>query len=505
MMRRLLTVRRARPAVWGALLVLGLAAPLGAASAAGTAAAGGPAPTVTGPVTGGTHGRAYNTWPWPLADYGYRQAEYFISGTARAYGSAAAPAPYRTRIQVFSPVDATRRSGTAVVEWQNVTAQSDIPLGWIWTHPWEMQQGHTVVLVSAQEVGVCGSKAPGAEVCSPTSIKGWDPVRYASLHHPGDDYSFDMYSQAVQAVREPGARSPLAGLGVQRVLGYGQSQSATQLDAYLCNGADAGSRVLDAVLIDADLGVSLPCRPRVPTIQLWSEESAKPVFTTSGPRSRIWMVAGAPHEDRWQASYNEAWTNYNNLGQAPSLSSNAAMQADAGQYGQEGVPASATSAVCLPTGNAVPRRYVVDAALQALQSWVVDGTPAPVAPSLRFQEGVPAASFTPSVAYQHDADGTALGGVRLPVVDVPVSTYIGSTCGLFGESLPLSPVRLAQLYPSHAAYVGPLAKAATRAVTQGFLLPVDAADLVRRACASTVGGPSTGQCPSVIARSPYRA
>jgi Alpha/beta hydrolase domain len=471
----------------GVLLAGMLALPLVVQFSTGWAApaAAEPTPAVQGPVTGGSHGRAFNEWPWPLKDYGYEQAEYFISGTAKAYGATGAPASYAVRIQVIRPVDPHQFSGTAIAEWSNVTAQYEIPLGWVWTHPYAMKHGDVFVLVGAQEVGVCGNKSPTptVEVCSPTSLKGWDSTRYAALHHPGDNYSFDIYSQAIQAIRHPGRVNPVAGLSIKRVIGYGQSQSAGRMDSYLCNGADAAAKVIDAAVSDADGGTALACTPRVPTIQLWSEDSAKPVGTTTTTNDRIWMLPGSPHEDKWQADYEEAWTNYNNLGQAPSIPDNASMQADAGNYGREGAPSTAKSLTCLPTGDEYPRRYAVDAAVQALTDWVMGKGEAPVVPSIDFTS-----SAAPlSVGFARDQNLNPLGGLRSPVLDVPVATYVGATCGLFGESIPFTPVQLSQLYPTHQSYVSQMQTAINSQVAKGTLLPEDATDLLQRATASQIG------------------
>jgi hypothetical protein len=467
-----------------------------------------PTPTVQGPITGGTHGRAFNEWPWSLKDYGYEQAEYFISGTAKAYGTTASPAPYKVRIQVLRPINPRKASGTAIVEWSNVTAGYEIPLGWVWTHPYVMKQGDLFVTVGVQEAGVCGdmSPDPAMQVCSPTSLKGWDPARYGPLHHPGDQYAFDIYSQAIQAVLRPGHVNPVAGLQIKHVIAYGQSQSAKELDPYLCNGADAAARVIDAALIDGDGGrIPFACRPRVPVIKLWSEESATPVRSTSGPDYRIWMIPGAPHEDSWQTKYEEAWTNYNNAGLQPSLPTNSAMQDDAGNYGQQGLPGAAGSVTCLPSGDAYPRRYVDDAAVQALKNWAISGTPAPSFPSVVF--AAPGPIDTPvstTTDYEHDQYFNTRGGLRSPVLDVPVATYVGPTCVLSGETLPLTAVQLSQLYPTHKAYVDKMHASIGSAVRKGAMLPVDGTDLMKRACNSSIGGPATGACPTINATSPYR-
>jgi alpha/beta hydrolase family protein len=464
-----------------------------------------PTPAVQGPITGGTHGRAFNTWPWSLNEYGYDQAEYFISGTAKAYGTNERPAPYKVRIQVMRPIDPRRASGAAIVEWSNVTAQYEIPLGWVWSHPYVMTSGDVYVMVGAQEVGVCDNKSPDPklEVCSPTSLKGWDPARYSSLHHPGDDYSFDIYSQAIQAILHPRRTNPVAGLVIRHVIGYGQSQSGTRFDSYLCNGADGAARLIDSAIIDADIGTTLSCRPRAPTLKLWSEDSARPSSSTYGPNLRIWMIPGASHEDAWQSKYEEAWTNYNDLGRPPSIPGNREMQADAGNYGQEGLPAAAETATCLPNGDAYPRRYVDDAAVQALKDWMVSGKPAPIFPSISFASATaPAAS---SANFNHDQFFNTLGGLRSPVLDVPVATYIGPTCGLFGETAAFTPVQLRQLYPTQRFYVDKMYESIQTAVRNGALITADATDLMDRACASMIGNrPVAADCPTIRADSPYR-
>ena len=75
-------------------------------------------PTIEGPVTGGNGNPFVATTGFDLAEVGYQQAEYFISGTASGFTSAgpftsdgrwkaarAGSAPYKTRILVYRPID----------------------------------------------------------------------------------------------------------------------------------------------------------------------------------------------------------------------------------------------------------------------------------------------------------------------------------------------------------------------------------------------------------------
>ena len=103
-----------------------------------------PVPSVSGPVTGGRYGVPANPVPPAELDrYGYREEEYFLSGTARSYVApgplsgdgrwtvATGPtAPYVTRMVVRRPTDPARFNGTVVVEWLNVSAgrESDPPI-----------------------------------------------------------------------------------------------------------------------------------------------------------------------------------------------------------------------------------------------------------------------------------------------------------------------------------------------------------------------------------------
>ena len=98
--------------------------------------------------------------------------------------------------------------------------------------------------------------------------------------------------------------------------------------------------------------------------------------------------------------------------------------------------------------NDGPQRFVVRAALRALDTWVRTGEAPPTAPRLE----VTTASGSPVIV--RDADGNALGGVRLPQVDVPVATLSGEKgptggviCMLLGTTVPFTRERLAAALP----------------------------------------------------------
>src|SRR5262245_32152480 len=140
-------------------------------------------------------------------------------------------APFTTRIVVHRPTDARKFNGTVVVEWLNVSGGLDSAPQWISSHSELLRDGFAWVGVSAQRVGVEGGTTIVGQ--QSISLKLIDPVRYGSLHHPGDSFSYDIFSQVGQAIRHPAGADPLAGLKVKAVIGSGHSQSAARLTTYV--------------------------------------------------------------------------------------------------------------------------------------------------------------------------------------------------------------------------------------------------------------------------------
>jgi hypothetical protein len=423
-----------------------------------------PNSVVTGPVgSAGLWGHPHNESFFSLDPYGYRQDEFFISGTARAYWSPAgpyAPAQYTTRILTARPTQGF--NGTVLVEWLNTSTGRDLAGEWLQLHESIMREGYAWVGVSAQPESV-------------TSLVGWDPVRYASLRHGGYPYMFDIYSQAIQAVRSPVGVRPLGDLQVERVIATGVSQSAVRLDEYLDWGPEAEANVIDGYLIERNVDTKRDyAGDHPPVINIASEESTSPVPTTAGPNWRMWQVAGAAHIDHWFTEFWQAQTLKNdNPSARPVAGAETALAADAGKYGAQ---ASPLAAVCGDEGNLYPSRYVSALALRQLDGWVRNGTTAMTVPPLEYLAPVGPSGST----IARDANGNARGGFRSPVLDVPVMTYLGNTCGLSGNTLELAPGTLAARFPTHTAYVSAMSASVQAAVAAGTLLPEDATDLMAR-------------------------
>ncbi|MDO9712741.1 alpha/beta hydrolase domain-containing protein [Paracraurococcus lichenis] len=102
---------------------------------------------------------------------------------------------------------------------------------------------------------------------------------------------------------------------------------------------------------------------------------------------------------------------------------------------------------------------------------------------------------------RRDADGNAVGGIRLPDIAVPLGVHGAQnqppsfSCSLVGTYLAFpqgrapgspGPASLAERYRDNADYVNRIRTAAAAAVQEGFLLPEDAAVIVNDAAASPI-------------------
>ena len=109
---------------------------------------------------------------------------------------------------VLTPADPDRFNGTVLVEWLNVSGGIDAPALWFMAHREIVRSGYGYVAVSVQRVGVEGGESLGG--IPGMSLKALDPVRYASLHHPGDAFAYSIFSQAGAAIREQCGRNMLS-------------------------------------------------------------------------------------------------------------------------------------------------------------------------------------------------------------------------------------------------------------------------------------------------------
>ncbi len=410
------------------------------------------------------------------------EEEFFIAGNATTYALAgglteyptdgrwlAEPtdrhAEFRTRMIVVRPDDPATFNGTVLVNWNNVSA------GESFVQPDRAAQlvgdGFVLVGVSAQAVGVEG-RGGGLP-----ALKTGDPSRYGDLHHPGDDFSYDIFTQAGQLVsaNRNSAVDPLDGLDVQHVLAMGGSQSAARLATYI-NGIQPLTNAFDAFflvvfpnapcsLTKASAPVEVPQAGRgnmaemlrwyehtvrddldIPVIVLNSEWEAAQCYPNHQDDTefvRWWEVAGAGH---------------------------------VGSATPDEIGVAAAFGFVTSTVSFAP---ALRAAVHALRDWLDGGGPPPRQPRLLREAG--------SRALRRDEHANALGGIRWPDLEAPLATHVGENLTddislVGGTSTPFQPDKVRALYPDHATWLAKYEAAVNQLVATKVVVPDDASKLI---------------------------
>jgi Alpha/beta hydrolase domain len=442
-----------------------------------------------------------------LGQLGYQSEEFLLSGSASSYRLTQPPgtdgkweaapdqdAPYQTRVVVVRPKDPARFNGMVLVEWLNVTAGQDTPADWMVTHREMLRRGYAYVAVSAQRVGVEGGAAamPGAPGAS---LKKTDPARYGALVHPGDAWSYDIYSQAGAAIKMARAGGLLGQLAPRTVVAIGESQSAAYLVTYV-NAVDPLARVYDGFFVHSRFGGAsgidgtamsagrggpayVKFRPglRVPVLTLITETDllGGGIPGYAGARQpdnahlRVWELAGAAHADAYQ--FGGAMVDSGLLSTA--------------ELARVFIPASGLPGFHLakPYNAGMPHHYVAEAALAALSAWLETGK-APVSTEL-LQLTPNSPTTGANIALAVDANGLALGGIRTPWVDVPTMRLAGYgnsggfLAALAGVGEPFDTGKLNTLYPrGKPEYLQRFTAALDRAIAAGHLLPEDRQEIL---------------------------
>ncbi len=436
-----------------------------------------------------------------IADVGYVAAEFFISGSARSYRPAAdlgsdgcwsvspgEAADYTTRLVVLTP-DQSRFNGTVLVEWLNVSGGIDAPAVWMMAHREMLRSGYAYVAVSVQRVGVeGGANLMGIDM----SLKSQNADRYSPLHHPGDAYSYDIFSQAGRLASD---EELLGGLHPDRVLALGESQSALFLTTYI-NAVDPIAEVYDGFLVHSRFGSAAPLdgssifdaldidssqavrfRPdlRVPLLTIITETdlfSGRRLgyYKARQPENeqlRVWEIAGAAHADNYTIQV------------APIDSGSAALADVVAAYAPTNVLMGQELDHCI---NFAPQHhYVLQAALAELNGWVSTGLAAPSGAPIDMAGDEPAL----------DSHGLVRGGVRTPWVDVPIARTSGVGGGentmssIFGSGEPFDAATVQRLYPDGVAdYLKRFTASLDSAISLGFLLPADRTEILDLAAAT---------------------
>lgn len=173
----------------------------------------------------------------------------------------------------------------------------------------------------------------------------------------------------------------------------------------------------------------------------------KPDANTAEDKSVTWELAGSHHGWRWQYLYSDA--DHADLAKAGLLA------------------ADWTAWTCAPESPEVPLYMAEKALYEQLIDWVEYGVAPPSADFIEL-------TADGNVAY--DAHNTAKGGLRLPMVAVPVASY-GKGLAVLSEGcpeiVPFGAEKLRELYGSRQAYLDAYHRSTWALVQDGFLLSED--------------------------------
>ncbi|GAB3712690.1 alpha/beta hydrolase domain-containing protein [Nocardiopsis nanhaiensis] len=426
-----------------------------------------PAPDVEGPLPGSAPGDPESddiedTYPFFATDadleaYGYVEEEFLVSGTANNYsdGAVASEHPYRTRVVVRRPAQERDSNATALVEWQNVTAGNDLDALWAPSADHIMRSGYTWVGVSAQHVGV-------------SQLAEWSPARYGDLDVTDggavddDQLSYDVFTQAAQALRVPGGGPLASGLEYEQVLAIGASQSASRMTVYYDEVLPHTEPVFDGY------GFMVGTAPEGDRPEPVFHVLAETDVIGTAPRQdtdtyRQWEVAGAAHSG-WEGREAREDLEERDLG------------------GQDEFDCTE------PPFSRVPLQHPLNASYDHLRDWAADGTLPPSAEPIE-------RSATDDV--RRAEDGHALGGIRLSQLEVPTALNTGvndaanpesAFCYLFGSHEPYGEQELAERYPDRGSYLSQVVRVEQDNLRSGFVTREDSRENWREARAAGIGG-----------------
>jgi len=458
-------------------------------------------PIVSG--TPETRSGPFIAWFEDLSESGYVEEEYLVSGDANVYAYVddatrsstvkirTEAIPYTSRILVRRPLSTERFNGTVYLEVLNPTAGWDGDPIWQNTHDYMIRAGAAYVGLTSKPLALNFLRDRWG------STEGF-PIRnnsrYASLEMPFFGQIWDMLSEVAALLKSADSPdNPLAGFDVERIILSGYSQSVAyqvtyansfHADArmpggrpvidgyYLAAGGAAAKNVNRPTLAEESLPAGDPRNlvvVNVPVVRFQTQtevvnfgshtvRQAEPAY----PLIRTFEMAGGAHVD-----------------QATNESGGRALARDLG------LPSF--GAACDLVINPIRIGFVQSALLAVTDRWVRGGEP----PPSRWLSLVTDSSGANAV--EVDAAGNAVGGLRPPMLEVPLGTYLPTNsgegfCFLFGGFVAFGEPELKRRYPSHQHYVKQVTQQINRAVSENFLLESDAMTLQAQAEQSNFGG-----------------
>ena len=443
-------------------------------------------PAVEGPVavTETSHpfcAMEYSREPLNVADYGYVEEEYFLSGTANVYDTDEHDEavlfkeglPYKNRILVRRPADPAKFSGYVYVDILNATQGYDIEDLWhrIWL--WCMEHGHGYV-------GVTGKP------CNVQSLKNFDYDRYATLNWsngepvpmpavsrsatlPGTEEGliWDMLAQTGTLLRCGGENNCMGGYPVKYVYLAGQSQSGAYLNTFVSyfdrytrfpgiQAPQGAAHIFDGYLniVGALVQRSIRQSNHIGDLRLEQRHmhpSATPYICLSSEADLTLFklfVEGELLQIRVpNADAPEDKCRYYEIPGSPHTDIICPVLCATSEVAKTGAKMPNLDEKLLEHINDMHVEYYICGLLEKLHRWAALGEAPEEMPVLTRKDG----------ALVTDEHGNALGGLRTPYVDVPIASYTACNPddpeGICGRMEYFSKEKFLGLYGSREAYL----------------------------------------------------
>jgi Alpha/beta hydrolase domain len=481
-------------------------------------------PQVSAPVPVTADSKPFLYAQKALDAVGYIEEEYFISGMASTYDWAgsghevkvvAGPGKYVTRILVMRPRDATKFGGNVEVTVLNASLNLDFGGPTDFAHM--VKQGDVWIGITTKAV-------------TANALKKFDPVRYAPLDwsNPAppasrcaqptmiptymadeskavaeemlksgpksswpdyeDGLVWDMLGQLGLLLKSEQRSQILPGFSKPFVYMTGISQSSIYIRTWIAGFHDRYRTPQGKPVYDGYLGIVGPALIRVNqcAADVALEDPRQKLippdvpFISISAEGEMWQARHTHQPDKFTAkggivTYEVAGASHrgsNVPGLAPDTISFAAVP-DMIKAGFK-MPDAGGVAKLFPAG-AVPNDFIWQplerGAFRNLQLWVRKGIKPPRAPGI---------AIDANREIKRDGNGNAIGGLRMPYVDVPTAAHrgyltAGGMGGVTGAKTAFTPATLKSLYPDHAAYVAKFSAATDRLLAGRWISAEDGA------------------------------
>jgi hypothetical protein len=440
-----------------------------------------------------------------LDEIEYEEHEYFFSGVSSVYRYDSSwrvelsqqSVPYTVQVMIRQPKDRSRFSGNVIVE----PAHSGGSV--VWGMCWDFFTANGDVWV--------GMIVNALNIQQPQQA---NPHRYAPLNLSDEGLKWEILAQAAALFKKNEAPSPLSGWNVKRAYMAGGSGTGNLILVYLGEGfherfrMEGGEAVFDGYLPYISHSTLAWYRLSSPDRggpygygELMPHPSEQPPFDdvrrVVGPHDVpvIQMITEAEVIIPLNSDVRQSVINmYIHYAQGPTAGERLRYRRpdsdDVGDRyrlyeiagpGHSGMPDEVTSRVYRAVEAAslyrdrnlfpnlakpvsdFPSRYFLCGAWRNLYRWVDEGVAPPRANRIEIDEE--------NLSIVRDEHGNALGGVRSPLLDVPVATYTGVNDGsvMVGAKEAFEAKKVRDLYGDHANYVREYSRRADEILAEGWI------------------------------------